>query len=150
MIRRSRSLSAPTGAQPTYPHFGHSVLACRNGEPSASLERPQRRHSTTSGSTGSSCLGPAPWRPPTGGRRLALALGRLRRHAFGGVEQLVPGEQLHARPAQLLAGGSLELVDRGPARVQHGANASLREQRLDRFGGRLVLMRDASLLRVLE
>src|SRR2546422_1830745 len=70
--------------------------------------------------------------------------------ALGGFEQLVPGAQLDARAAQLLAGSSLELVDRGPAGIQDRSRPTFGEQGLDRVRRDVLAMNHLSLLDVLE
>src|SRR5205823_8572313 len=65
-------------------------------------------------------------------------------------QQLVPRAELHARPARLLTGCPLQVVDRRPAGVLDDAQAALREQRIDGGGGRLGLRLEPSRGGVLE
>ena len=71
--------------------------------------------------------------PPQSTARLGLAHDLECRwgHALRSREQLVPRAELHARAAELLAGGSLELVDRRPARIEHEPNAAVEQERVD-------------------
>src|SRR5439155_14160123 len=47
------------------------------------------------------------------------------------LEQLVPRAELHPRAAELLAGGSLVVVDRRPARVHDETRHAAREEAVD-------------------
>src|SRR4051794_3307370 len=58
-----------------------------------------------------------------------------RRDALGGVQELVPRAELHARAAELLARSALELVDRRPVAVHDETRRALREEPLDLLGG---------------
>src|SRR5205085_11525525 len=66
----------------------------------------------------------------------------------GGLEQLRPRAELHARAAEGLAAGALAGVDRLPAHVLHMLDAALREQLLERSRARN--RADAALLGILE
>src|SRR5580765_8034324 len=84
------------------------------------------------------------------GQVLGTALGGLGCHPLGGLEQFVPGTELHPGTAELLPGGPLELVDGGPARVQDGPGVPFGQEVFHRSGGRLVTMTQLPLLDVLE
>jgi hypothetical protein len=66
-------------------------------------------------------------------------LAVARRHPLGGVQELVPGAQLDAGPAGLLAGRPLRCVDRRPAGVLDDPHAPFGEQLVDGDGGRVRL-----------
>src|SRR5262245_46124890 len=69
---------------------------------------------------------------------------------FGGVEQFVPRDQLHARSPERLAAGALERIDRLPAGVEDPAHVPLVEERVDRLGGLAGIVLEPTLAFILE
>src|SRR5437868_471367 len=66
------------------------------------------------------------------------------------VEQLVPRDELHARPAERLAARALERVDRLPAGVDDAASAAFVEDRVDSLGCPAGVVRETPGADVLE
>src|SRR4051812_44689138 len=66
------------------------------------------------------------------------------------VEQLVPRDELHARPPERLPARALECVDRLPARVDDAASAAFVEESVDGLRGLAGVMPEAAGANVVE
>src|SRR5205807_9343026 len=121
--RRPAEVAAPRALEFRVPCERNGCLLPRRATAEAlDLERLHGRSLT---------LAAVPRLPRTG---IVRELGSPLGDALGGLEQLLPAPQLDARTAELLAGGTLDLVDREPAAVHDRVDASLCKQRFHGFG----------------